>query len=164
MPQVAEAQPRAERPPGEQPGAVGPVRWLGGAGGMHGGLRYPTRWRRPYAEGCVRMAPKTLATLMRTRVRPFTACWHERRESRTRGLLAAPAFLPNTWRPTPVSPGCQGGALAPSSEPGDDGSLFSPAPSPWPTQRVRAPPCPPPPGAPRLTRSPDTTFLRQMRV
>ena len=40
---------------------------------MHGGSRYPTRWRRPYAEGCVRMAPKTLATLMRTRVRKFSA-------------------------------------------------------------------------------------------
>ena len=92
---------------------------------MHGGLRYPTRWRRPYAEGCVRMAPKTLATLMRTRVRLFTACWHERRESRTRGLLAAPAFLPNTWRPTPVSPGCQGGALSlRAAELGDDSHFF----------------------------------------
>ena len=65
--QVAEAQPRAEHPRR----AARSQRARGN--GRHGGSLYPTRWRCPYAEGCVRMAPKTVATLMRTRV--FTAWW-----------------------------------------------------------------------------------------
>ena len=99
---------RAERLPGEQPGATHNV--LEGDRTAAGRLEYPTRWRHPYAEGCVRMAPKTLATLMRTRVRKLSA-WRVElgaEHGRDNGLRAAPAFLPNTWRgPHTVSPGKQ---------------------------------------------------------
>ena len=103
-PQVAEAQPRAEHPRR----AARSQRARGN--GRHGGSLYPTRWRCPYAEGCVRMAPKTVATLMRTRV--FTAWWVRwwARSRHARSPSAAPAFLPNTWHPS--APGCQGGALS----------------------------------------------------
>ena len=93
---------RAERLPGEQPGATHNV--LEGDRTAAGRLEYPTRWRHPYAEGCVRMAPKTLATLMRTRVRPFTACWHEARIKDAWSPSGSSVSPEHVARPTPVSP------------------------------------------------------------